>query len=111
MSGSWNGASRCVDGRGIRAMALLLLLVPLFCAAESKLGSTSVSSHLSFKVVIPPVFRVLQVTPVVDGYEYRVWTNKPSIVLNGHEYRFTRAGENTLMVPATSAGVFVVHGL
>ena len=89
----------------------MLLLAPLLCAGESKLGSTSATAHLSFRVVIPPVFRVLQVTPVKDGYEYRVWTNTPSILLNGREYRFTRVGETTLTVPAAPAGVFIVHGL
>ncbi|MDM0000102.1 hypothetical protein QTI24_15900 [Variovorax sp. J22P240] len=92
-------------------MLLMLLLVPSLCAAESTLGSTSASSHLSFRVVIPPVFRVLQVTPMKESYHYRVWTNMPSILLNGVEYRFKRVGENHLTIPAPPAGVFVVHGL
>jgi hypothetical protein len=92
-------------------MLLMLLLAPSFCIAESTLGSTSASSHLSFRVVIPPVFRVLQVTPVKEGYQYRVWTNVPSVLLNGIEYRFTRVGETQLTIPAPPTDVFVVHGL
>lgn len=92
-------------------MQLVLLLAPLLCAGESKLGSTSATAHLSFTVVIPPVFRVLQVTPVKEGYEYRVWTNTRSILLNGREYRFQNIGETTLTLPASAQGVFIVHGL
>jgi hypothetical protein len=92
-------------------MLLAAMLAPVLCAAESGLGSQSATSHLSFRVVIPPVFRILQVTQIKDGYEYRVWTNKPSILLNGREFRFSSVGETTLVVPAATAGVFVVHGL
>ncbi|MDM0076225.1 hypothetical protein QTH90_17590 [Variovorax sp. J2P1-59] len=92
-------------------MLLALLLAPALCAAESTVGSNSASAHLSFRVVIPPVFRVLQVTPIKEGYQYRVWTNVPSILLNGIEYRFNRVGETLLTIPAPPAGVFIIHGL
>ena len=47
-----------------------------------------------------------------DGrYEYRVWTNKPSVMLNGREYRFNRVGETTLKVPAPPQDLFLIHGL
>jgi hypothetical protein len=92
-------------------MLLAAMLTLMLCAAESSLGSQSVTSHLSFRVVIPPVFRILQVTPIKDGYEYRVWTNRPSILLNGREYRFSSVGETTLTIPVSAPGVFVVHGL
>lgn len=88
-----------------------LLLLPLACAAETAVGANSATGRLSFRVVVPPVFRVLQVTPVTDGYEYRIWTNKPSVMLNGREYRFNRVGETTLKVPAPPQGLFLVHGL
>jgi hypothetical protein len=111
MSERWIGGSRGVSARDARGVLLTLLLAPSFCIAESTLGSTSASSHLSFRVVIPPVFRVLQITPVKEGYQYRVWTNVPSILLNGIEYRFSRVGETLLTIPAPPPGVFIVHGL
>lgn len=89
--------------------ALCLLLAPLWCAGETVESPGRASGRLRFTVVIPPVFRVLQVTPTLDGYEYRVWTNTRSIVLNGREYRFSRVGETTLTLPAQ--GIFIVHGL
>ena len=49
-------------------------------------------------LVVPPVFNVLEVTPVKDGYEYRVWTNTKSVVIRGREYRFSKVGETTLKV-------------
>ena len=88
-----------------------LLLLPLACTAETTLGVNSATGGLNFTVIIPPVFRVLQVTPVTDGYEYRVWTNKPSVMLNGREYRFHRVGETTLKVPTPPQGLLLVHGL
>jgi hypothetical protein len=88
-----------------------LLLLPLACTAETTLGVNSATGRLNFTVVIPPVFRVLQVTPVTGGYEYRVWTNRPSVMLNGREYRFNRVGETTLKIPAPPQALFLVHGL
>jgi hypothetical protein len=85
-----------------------LLLLPLACTAETAVG---VTGALNFTVIIPPVFRVLQVTPVTDGYEYRVWTNKPSVMLNGREYRFHRVGETTLKIPTPPQRLLLVHGL
>ncbi|MGJ7507589.1 hypothetical protein ACSFBL_09085 [Variovorax sp. GT1P44] len=84
------------------------------CAAESTqaaAGSNSTSSRLQFNIAIPPVFRVLQVTPIKEGYQYRVWTNVSSIRLNGIEYRFDRLGENTLIILALPGELMVVHGL
>jgi hypothetical protein len=49
-------------------------------------------------LVVPPIFNVLGVTPVKDGYEYRVWTNTKSVVIRGREYRFSKVGETTLKV-------------
>lgn len=75
------------------------------------LGAHSATSRLAFRVVVPPVLRVLQVRPLADGHEYRIWTNTRSIVINGREYRFNQPGETTLKLPAASTGSLVVHGL
>ncbi len=88
-----------------------LLLLPLTCATETTLGVNSATGRLTFTVIVPPVFRVLRVTPVTGGYEYRIWTNRKSVVLNGREFRFSRVGETTLKLPVPSNGLFVVHGL
>jgi hypothetical protein len=92
------------------ALSALLLLPPV-CVAEATLGVDSATGQLSFKVVVPPVLRVLQVTPLKDGHEYRIWTNTRSAYINGREYRFTKVGEQTLKVPASPQGMFLVHGL
>ncbi|RYF66769.1 MAG: hypothetical protein EOO22_20495 [Comamonadaceae bacterium] len=90
---------------------LLLLSVCLPCAAESRLSEQgSASAHLNFRIVVPPVFRVLQVTPAGADDEYRVWTNMRSIKLNSVEYRFQRVGEAVLRVPR-ARDAWIVHGL
>lgn len=111
MSGSWFRTDGVAPRRDGRNALLALLLVPMFSIAESIHGTNSASSRLRFTVVVPPVFRVLETTVTMEGYEYRVWTNKKSVVINGREYRFDRVGETTLKVPKTPDGVFVVHGL
>ncbi len=78
---------------------------------RTPLGVNSATGRLTFTVIAPPIFRVLGVTPVTGGYEYRVWTNKKSVLPNGHEYRFSRVGETTLKLPVPSNALFVVHGL
>ena len=92
-------------------LSAVLLLQPSLGGAESAVGTNSASSQLSIRLVVPRVLRVLQVTPVKDGYEYRIWTNTKSASINGREYRFDRVGEHTLKVPASEQGVFLVHGL
>ncbi|MBT2304189.1 hypothetical protein J7E70_27520 [Variovorax paradoxus] len=89
---------------------MLLLSFALPCAAESGAVSSRAIGHISFKVHVPPVFKVLQATAVADGYEYRVWANLKSVAVNGKEYRFTRVGETTLFVPS-SKDAYIVHGL
>lgn len=103
MTGSW-----LQSGRGALAV---LLLAPMLCAAESGLGSSAATARVRIAVVVLPVFRVLQVTPTAEGYDYRVWTNMKSVVLGGHEYRFARVGENTVRVPTAPGDTWVVHGL
>ena len=56
-------------------------------------------------------WRVVQVTPLKDGYEYRIWTNTGSASFNGREYRFPKVGEYTLKVPSSPRGVYLIHGL
>ncbi len=81
------------------------------CAAESSLATrSSATAHIAFRVVVPAVFRILQVTPVDGGQEVRVWTNMRSVHFNNHEYRFAVLGETTLRVPASN-DVQIVHGL
>jgi hypothetical protein len=91
--------------------ALLLLPLPPACLAEARLATNSATARLNFTVIVPPVFRVLHVKPVADAYEYRVWTNQRSVMLNGREFRFDRVGESTLKVPAAPSTLYVVHGL
>lgn len=95
------------------ALALLgaLLLAPAPGRAESGYGSGSASARLRITVVVPPVFRVLEVTPVAGGYDYRVWTNMKSAVIGGREYRFERIGESTVRVPTAPGDTWIVHGL
>lgn len=75
-----------------------LLQLPLPSEAEPLLGASTATGRFQVKLVILPVFKVLEVTPVKDGYEYRVWTNTQSMVIGGREYRFTKVGETTLKV-------------
>jgi len=106
MSGSRLSTGVCLG----YALSALLLLPPV-CMAESMLGAGKATSQLSFKVVVPPVIRVLQVTPLKDGDEYRIWTNTRSAFFNGREYRFPRVGEYTLKMPSSPQGVYLIHGL
>ncbi|RZL93069.1 MAG: hypothetical protein EOP82_08445 [Variovorax sp.] len=95
----------------MRGVFAAWLLLPLVCAAESTVGTTSASARVTLRVVVPPVFRILQVTPVLGGYQYRIWTNTRSVMLNGREYRFDKVGDATLTVPAAPDELFVHHGL
>ncbi|VTU20841.1 hypothetical protein H4CHR_00667 [Variovorax sp. PBS-H4] len=90
---------------------IALLLLPLACVAETRVGADSATARLGFTVIVPPVFRVLKVTPAAGGFEYRVWTNQRSVVLNGQEYRFNQVGESALKVPWAPSALHVVHGL
>lgn len=76
-----------------------LLLPPPSCVAQSAPGGRSASSGFSITITVRPAFRILQMTPVPGGHEYRVWTNMKTAQLNGREYRFERVGEATLVVP------------
>jgi len=99
-------------GADVKRLVLTMLLLPLTfpCASESSMGTRSATAQISFRVNVPPVFKILQTTAVAGGYEYRVWANMKSIVLNGKEYRFARVGETTLFVSSSEDAV-IVHGL
>lgn len=92
-------------------LAMVLLPWAFPCASESSVRTRSATARIGFTVDVPPVFKVLQTTPVAGGHEYRVWANVRSVVLNGKEHRFARVGEATLFVPTAANDVFVVHGL
>ena len=102
-------------GRRARGAALgllaPLLFTPLPGAAASGAGSGSATAQLRITVVVPPVFRVLQVTPAAGGYDYRVWTNMQSVVIGGRAYRFDHIGESTVRVPTAPGDTWIVHGL
>jgi hypothetical protein len=93
-------AGAMVGARIGRALLLAgLLLPPLSHASQSSTGHKSASANLSISLTVLPAFRVLEMTPVFGGHEYRVWTNMKTVQLNGQEYRFERIGETTLVVP------------
>lgn len=87
--------------------ALALLLAPAGLA-ESTSGTGSATAHISLRVIVPPVLRVLQVRRVAGGIEYRIWTNMRTAHFNGRVHRFEKVGENILLIPVESDGVSVV---
>lgn len=103
MTGSWLQSGR--------AALAALMLAPMLCVAENGFGTTTATARLRITVIVPPVFRVLKVTPTADGYDYLVWTNMKSVMFGGREYRFAHLGENTLSLRVPPEGVWVVHGL
>jgi len=111
MTGTWLQPGRGAHRRGLRGFAVALCLAPMLCVADSMHGASSATSQLRITVIVPPVFRVLQVTPTSEGYDYRVWTNMRSVVFGGREYRFDRIGETTLRLRTSPDQVWMVHGL
>jgi hypothetical protein len=90
----------------LAAVGMLLLLLPLplrLSSAEPQHGMNSSTARFSVSMVVLPTFKVLEVTPVKGGHEYRVWTNMKSVLIKGREYRFDKIGETTLMVAGTDA--------
>lgn len=76
-----------------------LLLLPGVARAVEGAASTSASARVTLRIVVAPVFRILQVRAVPGGYEVRVWTNLRSAHLAGREYRFAHVGETLVIVP------------
>lgn len=66
---------------------------------------TTATTQLKISLVVRPVFKVLEVAPVKDGYIYRVWTNVRSIDIGGREYRFAGVGETTLKVDGRESDI------
>ncbi|MDQ0572831.1 hypothetical protein QFZ42_004665 [Variovorax paradoxus] len=90
----------------LAAAGMLLLLLPLplrLSSAEPTHGMNSANARFNVSMVVLPTFKVLEVTPVKGGHEYRVWTNLKSVLIKGREYRFDKIGETTLMVAGTDA--------
>lgn len=90
----------------LAAAGMLLLLLPLplrLSSAEPTHGMGSATARFTVSMVVLPTFKVLEVTPVRGGHEYRVWTNMKSVVIKGREYRFDKIGETTLMVAGSGA--------
>lgn len=79
--------------------------LPLLCGAEPLRVASSATGQIRVTLVVLPVFNVLEVTRVKDGYEYRIWTNSKSVVLGGREYRFSKVGETTLKVDGRDSDV------
>ncbi|MDQ0083564.1 hypothetical protein J2W35_003928 [Variovorax boronicumulans] len=85
-------------------MLLLLLPLPLrLSSAEPQRDIHSATARFSLTMVVLPTFKVLEITPVKGGHEYRVWTNMASVLIKGREYRFDKIGEVTFMVAGTDA--------
>jgi hypothetical protein len=99
-----------VAGASLSRAAVLTALctlpqLPLPCAAQPLRGASSATGQIRVTLVVVPVFNVLEVARVKDGYEYRVWTNRRSVVIGGREYRFGRAGEATLRVDGRESDI------
>jgi hypothetical protein len=90
----------------LATVGMLLLLLPLplrLSSAEPTHGTNSSTARFGVTMVVLPTFKVLEVTPVKGGHEYRVWTNMKSVVIKGREYRFDKIGETRLMVAGNDA--------
>lgn len=88
------------------AVGMLLLLLPLplqLSSAEPMRATNSATGRFNLTINVLPTFKLLDVTPVKGGHEYRVWTNMASVTIKGREYRFDKVGESTFMVPGTDA--------
>ena len=92
-------------------VAWMLVLTPAISVAESAQSGGTSRARISVSVVIPPVFRVIQIKQIPGGHEYRIWTNMRSAYLQGRQYHFTQVGESTVVVPGDRDQLTIVHGL
>ncbi|MBT2334954.1 hypothetical protein J7E49_13685 [Variovorax paradoxus] len=98
------GSAGLLPARAARSLAAvgMLLLLPLrLGSAEPVHGMNGATARFNVTMVVLPTFKVLQVTPVKDGHEYRVWTNMKSVLIKGREYQFDKIGETTFTVAGT----------
>lgn len=77
-------------------------------SAESSAGGSSASARVNITVVVPPVFQVLDSQALPNGYQLRVYTNMPSMVLYGQEVRFPVRGEQSVFVPIASGPGYAI---
>ena len=89
--------------RAAAAVGMLLLLPLRLGSAEPMHGMSSATARFNVTMIVLPTFKVLQVTPVNGGHEYRVWTNMKSVLIKGREYRFDKVGESAYTVAGTTA--------
>ncbi|HWT17542.1 MAG TPA: hypothetical protein VN280_01370 [Variovorax sp.] len=89
--------------RAAAAVGMLLLLPLRLGSAEPIHGMGSATARFNVTMIVLPTFKVLQVTPVNGGHEYRVWTNMKSVLIKGREYRFDKVGETAFTVAGTTA--------
>jgi len=89
--------------RAAAAVGMLLLLPLRLGSAEPTHGPQSATARFNVTMIVLPTFKVLQVTPVNGGHEYRVWTNMKSVLIKGREYRFDKVGETAFTVAGTTA--------
>lgn len=89
--------------RAAAAVGMLLLLPLRLGSAEPMHGVSSATARFNVTMIVLPTFKVLQVTPVNGGHEYRVWTNMKSVLIRGREYRFDKVGETAFTVAGTTA--------
>ncbi len=89
--------------RAAAAVGMLLLLPLRLGSAEPMHGMGSATARFNVTMIVLPTFKVLQVTPVNGGHEYRVWTNMKSVLIKGREYRFDKVGETAFTVAGTTA--------
>lgn len=92
--------------RGIILMfilALALTIMAKVARAESSAGVSQAQASLTIRITVAPTFKVLESTPVEGGYQMRVFTNQRSTQVNGQTIYFTRVGEQTVFVPASTS--------
>ncbi|CAN7338997.1 hypothetical protein [Variovorax paradoxus] len=89
--------------RTAAAVGMMLLLPLRLGSAEPTHSPHSAAARFNVTMIVLPTFKVLQVTPVSGGHEYRVWTNMKSVLIKGREYQFDKIGETSFTVAGTTA--------
>ena len=89
--------------RTAAAVGMMLLLPLRLGSAEPTHSPHGATARFNVTMIVLPTFKVLQVTPVSGGHEYRVWTNMKSVLIKGREYQFDKIGETSFTVAGTTA--------